>query len=556
MNNRLVMVALLVLVFFVSSRAVIRQELFPMHDYVHGARIAEMYQAVADGHIPPRWSAHFGYGYGMPLFLFYAPLPYYVGAFFYSLGASLVTSVQLLFIVVNVLTMIGTYLMGKLLGGKWMGLLLATLYTLAPYRAVNLFVRGALSEAWGMAMLPWMIVGWLMILQNKHVGWLVLVLSTAALLLSHNLTAFIFVPFFILIILAQWLVQSRNWLQLLRTFGSLALGFGLATYYVIPALLESKYTQLRSLILTGYFDFRLHFLYLRQFFLDVWNYGGSQWGPDDGISFFLGYGLLLATAIGAGAFFWQLKSNRWRMSTALWANIGLAALTGVALLLTTQKTQWLWEAVPFMSYLQFPWRYLLLITMLLMLLVATSWSVVRPSNRAVLACIVVGITLVTSWRYFQPAEYLSDSSALYYADAGRIASHMSGILPDYIPQKFTLTDKPSTGIVYAQSSELDSQVLVDRTHQVLLAVQPNRDTQLTFGISDFPGWQVELDGRVVEHEVSSEGLISIVVPQGTQLVSTRLTDTPVRRVADIVSVLSLLVVLSLVMYQTTQHRSQ
>ena len=87
--------------------------------------------------------------YGMPLFEFYAPLPYYVGSFFYLLGFSHINSVKAIILITSIFTAIGAYLLGRKLFGTTGGLLVSAAVTLAPYRAVNLFVRGAISEAMG-----------------------------------------------------------------------------------------------------------------------------------------------------------------------------------------------------------------------------------------------------------------------------------------------------------------------------------------------------------------------------------------------------------------------
>src|SRR5258706_14685302 len=45
-------------------------------------RIGAYYNAIRDGQIPVRWNANINYTYGSPLFIFYYPLPYYIGSFF------------------------------------------------------------------------------------------------------------------------------------------------------------------------------------------------------------------------------------------------------------------------------------------------------------------------------------------------------------------------------------------------------------------------------------------------------------------------------------------
>src|SRR5438034_4789314 len=61
---------------------------FPVHDNAQVSRVYEMTRAIADGMFPVRWSNDFGYGYGYPVFNFYAPLAYYIGSTIMFLTAS------------------------------------------------------------------------------------------------------------------------------------------------------------------------------------------------------------------------------------------------------------------------------------------------------------------------------------------------------------------------------------------------------------------------------------------------------------------------------------
>ena len=59
---------------------------FKMHDFTHVARLVELDKAVKDGHFPPRLAKDLGWGYGMPLFHFYGPMPYFLGEVFHLIG--------------------------------------------------------------------------------------------------------------------------------------------------------------------------------------------------------------------------------------------------------------------------------------------------------------------------------------------------------------------------------------------------------------------------------------------------------------------------------------
>jgi hypothetical protein len=352
----------LILVLLASSWSLLHPQFFRTHDYVHGVRIAQMNQALTQGHFPVRWSADLGFGMGMPLFEFYGPLPYYVGTLFYWLGFGLVGSTKLLYLIANLGTLLGAYFLGKkLFGNRWAGVLIAAALTLAPYRAVNLFIRGALGEAWGIMAMPWILYGLTTYIKEFFAAkkptlkfsksWLILVVSVLALILSHNLSTLMFIPFAVLFGAGLIWLESKHqpwqvkfWQQTWQLILGLGLGFtlagGLGSFYLLPAFFEKEFTQLDT-ILSGYFHYSNHFLYIRQFFKPNWGFGGSGWGPNDDISFFLGYGQLLGLLVGVvTAGIVTLKNLKTKKLThfkeLLWGGF-LLILMGGGLLLTLLK---------------------------------------------------------------------------------------------------------------------------------------------------------------------------------------------------------------------------
>ncbi|HOC07607.1 MAG TPA: hypothetical protein PKL32_01985, partial [Candidatus Woesebacteria bacterium] len=53
---------LLLLIFIASTWSLYTRQFFRVHDYTHGARIAEMAISLKEGHLPVRWSPDFGFG--------------------------------------------------------------------------------------------------------------------------------------------------------------------------------------------------------------------------------------------------------------------------------------------------------------------------------------------------------------------------------------------------------------------------------------------------------------------------------------------------------------
>jgi len=352
-------VIFLFFIFLASSYSVLHESFFRGHDFTHASRIAEMSRALDEGQFPVRWSGNFGYGFGMPLFNFYAPLPYFIGAIFCKLGCSVVTSIKILYLLVNAITLLGAYFLGRKLLGRWGGLLLAAAYTLAPYRSVNLFVREALSETFAMAFLPLVLFAIIAFTKEQRKKYLfILFISLFAILLSHNLTALIFIPLAAVFTFIYLLHQKK--MKLLWPLAAQFLLAGAASaFYVVPALLEKDLTVINT-IFSGYFHYSNHFLYIRQFFQDRWQYEGSVWGPDDGISFFLGKGQLLGLlCLGLFCAFHLYKNfKKFRKSHLFFLILLFGFFTLFALFMSLMKSQFIWDNLAILQFIQFPWRFL------------------------------------------------------------------------------------------------------------------------------------------------------------------------------------------------------
>lgn len=543
----------LILIFLASSYALFHRSFFHIHDFTHAARIAEMSRALVDGQLPVRWSENFGFGFGMPLFNFYAPLPYFVGALFSQLGFSAVASLKLLYFLSNLLTIWGAYLLGKRLFGRAGALLLTAAYTLAPYRAVNLFVRGALSEAWAMAFLPFALWGVISFVQTKQRKYLlVLLLSLVAIVLSHNLTALMFIPLSALFVFLYLLREKQIkllWQFILIYF----LAFALTAFYILPALFEKNLTMIEQ-IFSGYFHYSNHFLYIRQFFQNNWQYGGSAWGPDDGISFFLGQGQLLGLlglAYLSIKVLWQ-KAKIFTQSKAFFFLAFFSLASILALFLSLQRSLPIWEQLKFLQYIQFPWRFLTVATFFIALLIGASSYLIRNNYYRYTYSFLLLIVLFFNLTFFRPKEYLDDANSLYYEDASRISSEMSEILPDYIPAQM-----PSLKLLKNQASALPKFWLDDQKNndklelmfansfRQMLAVELKEESLVNFKVAYFPGWQAEVDGEVREIIVNqSLGNIQVLVPAGSHKVAIFFSEnTLARKMGDGLSILALIVTL-------------
>lgn len=537
------------LVVLASSWALLPSAFFRVHDFTHAARLSEMSRALADGQFPVRWSANFGYGYGMPLFHFYGPLPYYLSVLPYSLGFSAVTSLKLLLLTINVLSFVGAYLLMKKLYGRAGGLVAGAIFTLFPYRALDLYARGAWNELFAIAAFPWVFLSlWSTIQRSswKNSAWIAV--SIAAVSLSHNLMTFMFLP--VAYAWGWWVIlQAKQRLRVaMFVHAGFALGVLLSAFYVLPAFLEKGFTLVDSTVLGGYFDFRLHFLYIRQWFLGTWGWGGSNYGPDDGLSFALGWVSWILAGLGFAGIWLRVPKRR---SLIIFAG----AFTAIALLLTTEKTLPVWNTLSLMQYFQFPWRFLSLVVLGMAMLAggAVYWWKQR-SIRALFAGCAVLVVCLFSFQYFRPESYMNNPDALYYTDPARIQTQMSGILPDYIPATVSKLPQPGLPLVEAVSGSVRTlEVLVNRSHEKLVKVDLNESGQIVLRSFAFPGWVIEVNGAEQRAEVTPEGWHLVTLPKGEHMVGLQLENTPVRTIANMLSLLGLIIVGSLLAYDRSSR---
>lgn len=549
----------LAVVFLASSWSLLRPGFFRAHDYVHASRIAEMTRALEAGHFPVRWSQNFGYGFGMPLFEFYAPLPFYIGSIFHILGADLVFATKLLFLIANLGSLLGSFFLGKKLFGYRGGVLLATAFTLAPYRAVNLFIRGALSEAWGMMALPWILLGIVELsTQRSKKSFITLVLGLVTLQLSHNLTTLMFLPLSVIYAVTFVLLNERKIQTSIAKLITIGCGYilsiGISSFYLIPAFVEKNLTQIDT-ILGGYFHYSNHFLYIRQFLVPNWGYGGSGWGPNDEISFFLGFGQIFSLLVVILISLFLLKKTLIKRQKSYLPTLAhlslLGGLLGLSLFMTLLKSQPIWDKVELLSFIQFPWRFLATAILFLAILVAFGLKLIklRLMRMAYFVIVFLGITL-GNFYYFRPEKMMDNPSDLYYGDEEKIRNAQSGVLKDYIPKNMDYNGDTLRANYLDFQFPPKTTIELNDPHQKIYHFELSEGAMVELPIANFPNWTVEINGEKTEVLTSKNGLLMTNLPAGSHTVGVKFDNSPIRNVADFISTASFIIFV----YVTTQSK--
>ncbi len=555
---------------FWTIKPLLHQGFFNVHDNVQVERVFEMGKALKEGQLPVRWVEDLGYGYGYPIFNFYSPLPYYVGGFFNLVGLDAVSATKLMFAFGILLAGLSMFLLARKFWGIWGGLLAAILYLYSPYHALDIYVRGAVDEFWAMGFLPLAFLGMYEVYKdNGFKGIIIGSLGISGVILSHNLTALMLIPFLVLFFgIFFWQSHQKKYF-LLNTIYLILLSLALSAFYFLPALWEMRYTNVFSQI-TGGADFHKNFIELFQIWDFPWGFGGSA-GLLSGISFKIGKPNILLMGLAALLFLIlslqkvQRQNNlnnenrlpRSLRSLAMTKDVIFFCLLGflLSVFLTNQISQPVWELVKPMAFIQYPWRFLELSVFFSSLLsgfiLFFLTQIIDKRMIMFITFIIIIIVIAFQAKYFVPQQFSNLNSA-YYTSLSHLKWQASKISDEYLPKNFpvprsekeVITNKVMTGPLVsiknlkATSTTISFSVFGDTYSTIRLA------------LANFPGWKVKADGKPIL--VANSPILIFTLNKGEHEVRAEFNNTLIRSLGNFITlfgIVALGVILAKIKYE-------
>lgn len=533
---------------------------YSLHDDMSTAWLYEMDRAIRSGQIPPRWVPDLSYHYGYPLYNFIYPLPYYIGEIFYFAGMSLVGSVKIIFGLSLILSALTMFIFLRRHFGNLFSFAGAVVYVYTPYRAVDVYVRGALGEAFAFVFLPlaaWGLGKWL-----KEGGRSNLILagfSLALLILSHNITFLMGLPllfFYGLILVVSAKEKIKKFLNLVAVF---LLGAGLSAYFWLPALYEKKY-----MVTDTVFNYWDHFPFIQQLIIPSWGYGISMWGPNDGMSFQIGAVNLLVISLSIIGFHWlflRKKLTKGLIPLYVW---GFVSLLAILFLMNIRSNFW-WEKIPLLAYFQFPWRFLILTTFLTSFLVGFLEHLPIPKKvKYALGLVILVAAPLLTFRYFQPEKIFPQRTDDYFMNFYFALKTRDGykkeISQNYLQNteeylRLPLGTEIRPNFVPSAKIEIEEGVISFEEKSAINFegnYKSTIPTRIKFHQYNYPGWQVLIDDKEVPIESGKPyGDVLINAPAGEYRFAIRFQETALRLFADLLS-LSVLI-FSLILIVRRKH---
>lgn len=525
---------------------------FSTQDYIYVARIQQMKVALEDLQFPPRWAPDFRYG--EPLYNFYAPLPYYFAAFikitaeFLLLQISYLNLTKFLFMFGFFASVVTMYLLGRRLYGNYAGIVTATLYLYAPYHSVDLYVRGAISEAYALIIFPVIFFSVMAYAEKRATKWFIaIVLSCSALFYTHNIMTILFSPF-ILLWMGYW--SLKNGWKLLPLFGgAFVLAILSATSYLLPAFFEKNLVQSSGLT-SGYFDFKGHFVSSMQWFYSPWGYGASLWGDEDDMSFMLGAthwatffltGVLLIIVLFnryLKGFTVLLEKDVFEGKKKLWLILSSAVFSFgflFSLFMTHVRSAFIWEEISLLAFTQFPWRFLGVSIFFVSLFGGLLIYLLKERLKFWVGLILILVTIIVNIGYFRPDIYYYDATDQGYIED--VFQSEDRIPRDYVPRTTIDVQRPDLDNPEFQlGTGLISNFHYNAKRASFSVYSASESAIIEVPVTYFPGWKVESPEDVIMLEPDKYGLIRVeLLSAGSKDVVLYFGDTPIRTVGNILS---------------------
>ncbi len=510
--------------------------IFSMHDF-HVFRLFEFHKCIKDLQIPCRWSPDSTYEYGQPLFNFYGQLSYLPGELWVLLGGSIIDGVKFSFIFSLIASAYGMFLLGKKLWKDELAAMMSALvYTYAPYRSVDVWVRGALPEAMSFVFFPLLTLYFIDFLETKKRQPLIIFsLLLAGLIVTHNLSALMYM--ILLGILSIYLIiVSKKFSAIFPLIAAGILAVGVAAFYLLPVAIETRYITLGE-ITEGYYIYTSHFVSLKQLLLsNFWGYGGSTFGEEDGLSLAVGYVqwvLPLITLILA-LLFKKIKQ--------LPLLIVFIAMGWFMLFLAHARSLQLWQNLSFFAYIQFPWRFLGSATFAFAAASGAFIILLNKRYKAIVLVLVTALLISVNFKFFREDIWYKVTDSQFFSGSN-YKMQTSSALTDFWPRYGT--DVPSDfapqELIFMEGSGYSRREVKKSNYMLMTGETASASAVVSFPIVYFPGWNIYENGiKIKSFPAGKYGLLSTNISTGYHNLNARFENTPVRLVGNVVSSVSLL----------------
>jgi hypothetical protein len=443
------------------------------------------------GIVYPRWAALAHFAYGEPRFLFYPPASWILGAtlsaiFPWTLVASIYIWIAL------VAAGVSMFLVAR----QWLrrrdATFAAVLYVVNPYHLVIVYWRSAFAELLASSLLPLLL---LLLLRAEEEGrrvtvFLALLLGSAW-LVNAPAAVMIHYSLGLLMVVIAW--QRRSPRVLAVGTAAVLLGAALAAFYLLPAVYEQRWVNIAEAVSAGSRP--------QDNFLFIHTADRDHDAFNRVISWIAVAEILLTLAAAWAARSWGSRNRR------LW--YVLVAWSGACAVLMLPLSSPLWNILPKLRFMQFPWRWMLCLGIpfaLLTVLGVRRWALRLAIYLATL-CVLAFV-----WQQFQPPWWDNATELRQMRDNVATGMGYEGS-DEYTPLDAdpSSVDKNARRVTVDGPAHAAIRVSDWSAEQKLFTAEMSAPDNLVLHLFDYPAWRVEVNGQLVQPK-TREGTGQMLVP--------------------------------------------
>jgi hypothetical protein len=473
----------------------------------------------------PRWAAYANYGSGEPRFIFYPPASW-------ILGGLLGSFIPWMFVPVafDACAILLAGLAMHAVAREWFvepdATLIALAYAINPYMLLVIYVRSAFAELLAAALLPLLIL-WIVRDRPARAMFIPLALTIAGVWLT-NVPAAIIASYVTVLLLTIVTIVRRNSRVFCYGAAAIALGMVLASFYLVPVIYERSWISIGQVLSAGVRPAE-NFLFARN---------GSR--PHDKFLLtvsWLAVGEIAVTALGIIA-----GRRRIQKSPGLWWSVIILAGVSVALMLPV--TGLAYRLMPDLRFLQFPWRWLLVIGIPYAIFVVAAVRQFRQ-KRWLYALYFVALIACCNFAlqaHCDPADTSFMIANVYHSGYGYVGTD------EYVPaggdNYEVQPDFPAFRLLGSDGGAPPPGVrnthLHESTYRKQITIESPSPVQIMLRLMNYPAWNVEVNGTRVEPQSDDQtGRMVIPLPAGHSDVDVRFVRTPDRWLGDGLSLVAI-----------------
>lgn len=469
----------------------------------------------------PRWAALANFGYGEPRFLFYPPASWTLGATISAVSPWTIASPVYIWIA---LTLAGVSMFA--LVRRWFdrrdAMFAAVLYAVNPYHLVIVYWRSAFAELLAACLVPLLLLFVLKVADGERRAMVPLVLVLAGAWLT-NAPAAVMIHYSLALLVVFFAWQRRSATILLIAAGTVVLGACLASFYLLPAIYEQKWVNIAGAVSQGSRP--------QDNFLFIHTSDADHDAFNRMVSWVAGLEIIVTLlAISAAKRWKQTRRDLWQ-ALLIWAV--------ACSLLMFSATALLWKILPKMQFMQFPWRWLLCLSMIFTIFVTAGLQ--RWWIRGAV-CALSLLVIVTAWYRVQPPWWDNAADLREMQDNMYTGAGYEGV-EEYTPTGAdpSAIDKDARRVTIEGPAHGAIRIVHWNDMAKVFVAEMSGEDQLAVRLFPYPAWQVKVNGRDVRNGArAGGGQMLVPVQAGVNRVEIRFLRTWDRTLGGWISVVTAL----------------